>query len=124
MVINGIPAILKARGTNPALLSHDFKSGDGATSTKEILLDESDQLYMQIRHTHIAECITTLISSFNQFVTENKAAASASKKGQVANLKEMKEMMSAMPQFQELKAKASEQGMLIYGGRVMLKDKI
>jgi syntaxin-binding protein 1 len=59
---------------------------------------------------HIAECINQLLSNFNKFLSENRAAAGlvnnkADGKAGVSSLKELKETLSAVPQFQELKQK-------------------
>ncbi|KAI3636808.1 hypothetical protein MIR68_005075 [Amoeboaphelidium protococcarum] len=81
---------------------YKYRQDDG--KDKEVLLDENaDQLWAQIRHSHIAECIDIIVGQFNKFLSENKAAKGSG--GKANNLKDLKEMMSAIPQFQELKSK-------------------
>ncbi|KAI9476315.1 MAG: Sec1-like protein [Benjaminiella poitrasii] len=92
--------------------SYEFHQADGSIDSKDVVLDEEDSIYMSIRHMHIAECSDSLIEKFNEFLTENKAAASAgdrnsSPKNAAKSLKEMKEMLTNLPQYQDLKAKYS-----------------
>ncbi|RKP09734.1 Sec1-like protein [Thamnocephalis sphaerospora] len=84
---------------------HEFASGSGETASKEVLLDESDTIWADIRHAHIAECSGKLIADFKKLVGENKAAASMNKTD--ASLGDMKRILADLPQFQELKAKYS-----------------
>lgn len=88
---------------------YKFSITDTATgnkAAKEHFLDEDvDPFWASLRHTHIAEVITKIISDFNAFLSDNKAAAKGP--GSVSNLKEMREKMAALPQFQDLKAKFS-----------------
>lgn len=88
---------------------YTYSSNTEGTREKEIVLDEgSDLLWASVRHTHIAECINNILSSFNKFLSENKAATGLGKaKGGVSSLKELKETLSSVPQFQELKTKVS-----------------
>ena len=72
------------------------------------MLDENDQLWVSLRHAHIAECIDRLLQQFNTFLSENKAASSSSGKDKnVASLKDLKDTLAAIPEFQELKSKFS-----------------
>lgn len=87
--------------------TYGYVGGNGEDAVKDVVLDEEDPLWVQVRHTHIAECINTLIKSFNQFVGDNKAAQRAGGSNQVTSLNDMKEMLTAIPQFQDLKAKFS-----------------
>jgi hypothetical protein len=52
---------------------------DAENKGKEIVLDESDNLWVDLRHVHIADCITQVIGSFNKFLNENKAATNMTK---------------------------------------------
>ncbi|KAJ3270376.1 vacuolar sorting protein VPS33/slp1, partial [Borealophlyctis nickersoniae] len=75
-------------------------------------LDEGDPIWMLIRHWHYAEAVEYIRGTFNKFLSENKAAASAlGQPGEGAtgidSLKEMKETLSSLPQFQEMKTKFS-----------------
>ncbi len=64
-----------------------------------------------IRHWHFAEAVDYIRNSFGKFLSENKAASQAvggegSFKG-IDSLKQMKDTLNALPQFQSMKAKFS-----------------
>ncbi|KAI8053210.1 Sec1-like protein [Syncephalis plumigaleata] len=85
--------------------THEFVSGSGDVSSKEVILDETDNIWVEYRHAHIAECSGRLTADFKKLTSENKAAA-AGNKGE-ASLSDMKRILSDLPQFQELKEKYS-----------------
>ncbi|CAO3658545.1 unnamed protein product [Umbelopsis ramanniana] len=93
--------------------NYEYGQSDGTTGSKEVILDESDTIYTSVRHLHIAETTDKLIENFNKFLQENKAALSASEgsnmppKDSARSLRDMKEMLTNLPQFQDLKAKYS-----------------
>ncbi|KAI8582924.1 hypothetical protein K450DRAFT_225491 [Umbelopsis ramanniana AG] len=93
--------------------NYEYGQSDGTTGSKEVVLDESDTIYTSVRHLHIAETTDKLIENFNKFLQENKAALSASEgsnmppKDSARSLRDMKEMLTNLPQFQDLKAKYS-----------------
>ncbi|ORZ37150.1 Sec1-like protein [Catenaria anguillulae PL171] len=85
-----------------------FKNADGTDAEKEVPLDDNDVLWVQLRHKHIAETTQTILAQFNKFLSENKAAnAAMGGSGQGPNLKDLKDTLAAMPQFQEMKQKYS-----------------
>lgn len=91
---------------------YKITTGADGMKDKDVLLDESiDPVWASIRHTHIAECINYVIGNFNKFLSENKAASGlmkgpAGSRG-VNSLQELKDTLSSVPQFQELKSKFS-----------------
>ena len=76
---------------------------------RDVVLDESDSVWVDLRHTHIADCISQIIGNFNKFISENKAVKTSKKSGDssVSSLAEMKETLNALPQLQEMKGKFS-----------------
>jgi syntaxin-binding protein 1 len=98
---------------------YDYRFASGAkseSSARTVALDETDALWVAMRHTHIAKCSDLIIKRFNDFVKENKAAVkqSAAKSGpsdapdsNVSNLAELKSTMNALGEFQELKAQVA-----------------
>ncbi|KAI9273019.1 Sec1-like protein [Phascolomyces articulosus] len=92
--------------------SYSFNQADGSIGEKEVILDEDDEVYKSIRHLHIADCTDRLIEEFNKFLEENKTAVqsgdrSGPPKDSAKSLKDMKEMLGNLPQFQDMKAKYS-----------------
>lgn len=57
--------------------SYEFHQIDGSMDSKDVVLDEDDNVYKSIRHMHIAECSDRLVEKFNEFLSENKAATNA-----------------------------------------------
>lgn len=89
---------------------YTYTTAEGAVVS--VSLDETDPLFVKIRHSHIADTINITISKFNEFVGGNAAAKSALgggnngvKPGAAASIKDMKATLAALPQFQELKTK-------------------
>lgn len=81
----------------------------GATQKEVILDDETDNLWAEMRHSHIAECSQQIVHSFNTFLEKNQATTGllAGKKNDVSSLNDLKSALSSMPQFQDLKNKYS-----------------
>ncbi|CAO3693040.1 unnamed protein product [Rhizopus stolonifer] len=90
--------------------NYEFNQTDGSIGSQEVTLDEEDSVYKSVRHMHIAQCTDYLVEKFNEFLSENKAAVGdrgTEPRSAAKNLKEMKDMLSNLPQFQDMKAKYS-----------------
>ncbi|KAG1499673.1 hypothetical protein G6F48_006908 [Rhizopus delemar] len=90
--------------------TYEFNQADGSLGSQEVTLDEEDSVYKSVRHMHIAQCSDYLIEKFNEFLSENKAATGdrgSENKSAIKNLKEMKDTLTNLPQFQDMKAKYS-----------------
>ncbi|KAF9095019.1 vacuolar sorting protein VPS33/slp1 [Mortierella sp. GBA35] len=85
--------------------TYSIENGDGTTESVSVVIDESDQVFTDIRHAHIVETASTLTSKFNKFVAENEALRGD--KDKVASLRNMKDQLANLPQFQDMKAKYS-----------------
>lgn len=88
---------------------YTYHSNVEGKKEKEALLDASqDPMWASIRHTHIADCIQSLLSQFNRFVEDNPSVTGGKSGGDTVNsLRELKEKLASVPQFQELKSKFS-----------------
>ncbi|KAF9565166.1 vacuolar sorting protein VPS33/slp1 [Mortierella alpina] len=85
--------------------SYEVENASGEMEQVSVVIDESDQVFLDIRHAHIVETASTLTSKFNQFVAENEALRGD--KDKVASLRNMKDQLANLPQFQDMKAKYS-----------------
>ncbi|ORX62335.1 Sec1-like protein [Hesseltinella vesiculosa] len=109
-MINDLLPVKPTENGTGIVYSYEFTQADGSLDTKEVVLDEDDQIYKSIRHLHIAECTDRLVEEFNKFLTENKQDGKADTdvpKATARSLKDMKDMLTNLPHFQEMKAKYS-----------------
>ena len=76
-------------------------------SRKQVVLDDCEDLWLRLRHQHIADCIMQLIDEFNQFMKANRAgrAAAEGTKKAAATLKDMVSIVRAMPEYFEMLSK-------------------
>lgn len=77
---------------------YQFESatGDGQMAKKEAILDESDDLWVEFRHQHIAVVSTNVTKQVKDFAN-SKRAASTDK----MTMKDVSQMLKKMPQYQK-----------------------
>ncbi|KAG0055543.1 vacuolar sorting protein VPS33/slp1 [Gryganskiella cystojenkinii] len=85
--------------------TYTVENSSGEMESVSVVIDETDQVFMDIRHAHIVETAGTLTSKFNKFVAENEALRGD--KDKAASLRNMKDQLANLPQYQDLKAKYS-----------------
>jgi hypothetical protein len=85
--------------------TYEVENAMGDMESVSVVIDESDQVFMDIRHAHIVETASTLTAKFNKFVADNEALRGD--KDKAASLRNMKDQLANLPQFQDQKAKYS-----------------
>ncbi|KAI3449129.1 hypothetical protein Pfo_005794 [Paulownia fortunei] len=82
------------------------KSG-GQPERKEVLLEDHDPVWLELRHTHIAEASERLHEKMTNFVSKNKAAQLQQRDGSELSTRDLQKMVQALPQYNEQMEKLS-----------------
>lgn len=98
--------------TYQAMVEHLLKIENGnrykfvyAGRPKEVTLDDNDELWVKLRHTHIAEASGVIAQSFNSFVSSNKIATSNGAAKSAKSFKELSSLIKGLPEYGELMSK-------------------
>ena len=98
--------------TYQAMVEHLLKIENGnrykfvyAGRPKEVTLDDNDELWVKLRHTHIAEASGVIAQSFNSFVSSNKIASSNGAAKSAKSFKELSSLIKGLPEYGELMSK-------------------
>jgi len=78
-----------------------YKYEDDEGVLKEFILDENDDLWVEIRHRHIADVIQFVPKKLKKFIAEKKIQSS----GKKSDLRDLSQMMKKMPQHKKQLAK-------------------
>ncbi|KAJ8620084.1 hypothetical protein MRB53_028613 [Persea americana] len=76
------------------------KTGGEAPEKKEVLLEDHDPIWLELRHAHIADASERLSDKMTNFVSKNKAAQMHSRDGELST-KDLQKMVQALPQYSE-----------------------
>lgn len=90
-------------------ITTQVESADDPTKTedKDVLLNENDQLWVELRGKHIAAVIETLSSRFREIMNSSTASTFAKGKGNVS-LSQMASALKALPEYKEVMSKLSQ----------------
>eukprot|EP00249_Psilotum_nudum_P019849 c27445_g1_i3 orf=1768-3075(-) len=82
---------------------YEITTSTGRAEKKEVLLEEHDPIWVELRHLHIADANLRLSEKMSQFGTKNKAAQIrlGSKDGHELSTRDMQKMVQALPQYRE-----------------------
>ncbi|KAI3453570.1 hypothetical protein Pfo_010233 [Paulownia fortunei] len=74
----------------------------GVPEKKEVLLEDHDPIWLELRHAHIADASARLHEKMTNFVSKNKAAQiHGSRDGGELSTRDLQKMVQALPQYSE-----------------------
>ncbi|XP_020218479.1 protein transport Sec1a isoform X2 [Cajanus cajan] len=81
----------------------------GEPEMKEVILEDHDSVWLELRHTHIADASERLHDKFTNFVSKNKAAQlqQRGRDGNELSTRDLQKMVQALPQYTEQVEKIS-----------------
>ncbi|KAL7595463.1 hypothetical protein Lser_V15G27747 [Lactuca serriola] len=88
------------------VVSVPSKIGDGY-ERKEVLLEDHDPVWLELRHSHIADASERLHDKMTNFVSRNKAAQMHGRDGGEMSTRDLQKMVQALPQYNEQMDKLS-----------------
>jgi syntaxin-binding protein 1 len=77
-------------------------------NAKDILLNENDNIWVELRGKHIAEAINILSDRCREMVNSDTSGFTNKDKGQAMSLTQMANALKALPEYREVMAKLSE----------------
>ncbi|CAL9211861.1 SNARE-interacting protein KEULE [Musa acuminata AAA Group] len=84
--------------------THEVPSKTGSTTEKkEVLLEDHDPIWLELRDAHIADASERLHEKMTNFITKNKAAQihHSSRDGGELSTRDLQKMVQALPQYSE-----------------------
>lgn len=93
---------------NKCTIKVPSKTG-GPPESKDVILDDTDPVWLEIRNLHIAEASERLSDKFTTFQSKNKAAqlSQAAREGGELSTRDLQKMVQALPQYTEQMEKIS-----------------
>ncbi|XP_073147587.1 SNARE-interacting protein KEULE-like isoform X1 [Henckelia pumila] len=73
----------------------------GLPEKKEVLLEDHDPIWLQLRHSHIADASERLHEKMTNFVSKNKAAQIHGSRDGELSTRDLQKMVQALPQYSE-----------------------
>lgn len=87
---------------------HDVATTKKSKNAKDILLNENDNVWVELRGKHIAEAINILSDRCREMVNSDTSGFANKNKGQTMSLTQMANALKALPEYREVMAKLSE----------------
>lgn len=100
---------------------YETTNANSQTIKKSIILDEDDKAWSEMRHMHIADCLTKLTEDFNKFRSENQIAGKGTDGAKTA--KDVAQLMKSAPQYFEQLSKFSVHMQLVDNVMGLFKTK-
>jgi syntaxin-binding protein 1 len=85
---------------NKHVIEVPSKTG-GPPEKKEIVLEDHDPVWLELRHTHIADASERLHEKMTNFASKNKAAQMRSRDGSELSTRDLQKIVQALPQYGE-----------------------
>jgi len=83
--------------------------GEDGPVTKDVLLNENDELWVELRGKHIADVIQTLSTRIREIVNSSTGMVhSKGKEGKTLSLNQMANALKALPEYKEVMSKLSQ----------------
>ncbi|KAL3818169.1 hypothetical protein ACJIZ3_004074 [Penstemon smallii] len=73
----------------------------GQPEKKDVLLEDHDPIWLELRHAHIADASVRLHEKMTNFVSKNRAAQIGSRDGGELSTRDLQKMVQALPQYSE-----------------------
>ncbi|KAJ9555304.1 hypothetical protein OSB04_009918 [Centaurea solstitialis] len=88
---------------------YEVTSKTGDFERREVILEEHDPVWLELRHSHIADASERLHEKMTNFVSKNKAAMmqQGARDGAQLSTRDMQKMVQALPQYNEQMEKLS-----------------
>mmetsp|Transcript_23172 Transcript_23172/g.33979 ORF Transcript_23172/g.33979 Transcript_23172/m.33979 type:complete len:645 (-) Transcript_23172:383-2317(-) len=90
------------------VISYSSETNAGAKVDKKVLLNESDELWVELRHQHIAKVIEIIKERMSDIINNNPGAALAKNSGSDMSITTMAAAVKALPEYRETMAKLSQ----------------
>ncbi|XP_056174343.1 SNARE-interacting protein KEULE isoform X2 [Syzygium oleosum] len=74
---------------------------NGTPEKKEVMLEDHDPVWVELRHAHIADASERLHEKMTSFVSKNKAAQIQQRDGSELSTRDLQKMVQALPQYSE-----------------------
>ena len=89
------------------LISYESETDKGKVP-KQALLNENDEIWAELRHTHISKAITQITEKLNDFVSNNASAAMQKKAGGNVSIQTLASVVKEFPEYKQTTQKLAQ----------------